>query len=149
MPRPKSKRIVHEPPLYTGFKPVGARVQTLEVIDLTLDEFEALRLADQMAMSHAEAAEEMEISRSTFTRLIEQARKKLADFITQGKMLSINGGNVHFRNNIIKCQNCGHMFKTNFNQAITECPVCGSDKLLNLAGGFGHGNCCRHRNKNV
>ena len=81
MPRPKSNRIVHEPPLYTGFKPVGARAQTLEVIDLTLDEFEALRLADQMAMSHAEAAEEMEISRSTFTRLIEQARKKLADFI--------------------------------------------------------------------
>ena len=146
MPRPKSNRIVHEPPLYTEFKPVGSKGQTLEVIDLSLDEFEALRLADQQGMSHAEAADEMEISRSTFTRLIEHARKKLADFILQGKLLSINGGNVHFRNNIIKCQNCGHMFKTNFNQTISECPVCHSDKLLNLAGGFGHGNCCRNRN---
>jgi len=149
MPRPKNNRIVYEPPIYTEFKPVGFRGQTLEVIDLSLDEFEALRLADQKAMSHAEAAEEMEISRSTFTRLIEKARKKLADFIIYGKLLSINGGNVHFRNNIIKCQTCGHMLKTNFYQTITECPVCKSTNLLNLAGGFGHGNCCRHRNKNV
>ena len=147
MSRPKNNRIVYEPPLYTEFKPIGSRAQGLDVIDLTLDEFEALRLADQNAMSHAEAADEMEISRSTFTRLIEQARKKLVDFITQGKLLSINGGNVHFRNNIIKCQDCGHMFKTSFNQAITQCPVCHSDNLLNLAGGFGHGNCCRHRNR--
>lgn len=149
MPRPKSNRIVHEPPLHTEFKPVGTRGQALEVIDLTLDEFEALRLADQMGMSHAEAADEMEISRSTFTRLIEAARKKLADFIIYGKLLSINGGNVHFRNNIIKCQSCGHMFKTNFNEIITRCPVCKSDNLLNLAGGFGHGNCCRNRNRNT
>ena len=148
MPRPKSNRIVYEPPIYTEFKPVGSRGQALEVIDLTLDEFEALRLADQQAMSHAEAADEMEISRSTFTRLIEGARKKLADFIIQGKLLSINGGNIHFRNNIIKCQSCGYMFKINFNQTITECPVCKSDNLLNLAGGFGHGNCCRQRNRN-
>ena len=149
MPRPKSNRIVHEPPIYTDFKPVGSKGQALEVIDLTLDEFEALRLADQLSMSHAEAADEMEISRSTFTRLIEGARKKLADFIIQGKLLSINGGNIHFRQNIIKCQTCGHMFKTSFNQIITECPVCKSDNLLNLAGGFGHGNCCRHRNRNI
>ena len=62
MPRSKSNRIVYEPPIYTEFKPVGSRGQALEVIDLTLDEFEALRLADQQAMSHAEAADEMEIS---------------------------------------------------------------------------------------
>lgn len=149
MPRPKHNRIVHEPPIYTEFKPVGSKGQTLEVIDLSLDEFEALRLADQKSMSHSEASEEMEISRSTFTRLIEGARKKLVDFIIHGKLLSINGGNIHFRNNIIICQNCGHMFKTNFIQTITECPVCKSDNLLNLAGGFGHGNCCRHRKRNT
>ena len=148
MPRPESNRIVYEPPLFTEFKPVGSRGQALEIIDLSLDEFEALRLADHKAMSHAEAAEEMEISRPTFTRLIERARKKIADFIIQGKLLSINGGNIHFRNNIIRCQNCGHMFKTGFDMQINECPVCKSKNLLNLAGGFGHGNCCRHRKKN-
>ena len=102
-----------------------------------------------LILMHAEAADEMEISRSTFTRLIEKARKKIADFLIQGKLLTIEGGSIHFRNNIIHCQDCGHMFKTNIDNAITECPACHSKNLLNLAGGFGHGKCCnfRHQNK--
>ena len=149
MPRPQDNRIVHEPPLFSEFKPMGARGRNLEQILLTLDEFEALRLADFNGLTHAEAADEMEISRSTFTRLIEKARKKIADFLIQGKLLTIEGGSIHFRNNIIHCQDCGHMFKTNIDNAITECPACHSKNLLNLAGGFGHGKCChfRHQNK--
>ncbi len=149
MPRPQDNRIVHEPPLFSEFKPMGVRGRNLEQILLTLDEFEALRLADFIELTHAEAADEMEISRSTFTRLIEKARKKIADFLIQGKLLTIEGGSIHFRNNIIHCQDCGHMFKTNIENAITVCPACHSKNLLNLAGGFGHGKCChfRHQNK--
>ena len=149
MPRPQDNRIVHEPPLFTEFKPIGIKGQDIEQILLTLDEFEAFRLADYNGLSHAEAAEEMEISRSTFTRLIEKARKKIAGLIIQGKMLSINGGSIHFRNNIIRCQSCGHMFKINIDSTIMKCPVCHSKNLINLAGGFGHGKCChfRHQNK--
>lgn len=142
MPRPKNNRIVHEPPLYTDFKPVGVRGPELKRIDLTLDEFEAFRLADQLNLSHAEAAEEMEISRSTFSRLIEEARSKIADFIINGKMLSISGGKVHFRTNTIKCKSCGHMFNIAIGKNISECPACHSKNILNLAGGFGHGRCC-------
>lgn len=142
MSRPKNKRIVHEPPLFTEFKPIGIATRSLEQISLSLDELEAVRLADYNALSHEEAAEEMEISRSTFTRLIEEARKKVADFVLNGKFLSIEGGNVHFRNNIIQCLDCGHRFKIKIGVSIIECPACKSDKLLNLAGGFGHGKCC-------
>lgn len=148
MPRPKNNRIVLEPPLFTEFKPVGTRGHSLDRAELTLDEFEAFRLADQMSLSHAEAADEMEISRSTFSRLIEQARRKIADFIINGKILSINGGNIHFRTNTIRCQSCGHMFKTDFSMKISECPLCHSENLLNLAGGFGHGKCCGNRDRN-
>jgi len=147
MPRPKNNRIVHEPPVFTDFKPIGVKGVALEQVLLSLDEFEAFRLADHLGLSHEEAAGEMEISRPTFTRLIEKARKKIAEFVIEGKMLSIDGGNIHFRNNIIKCQSCGHMFKTKFNDTITECPACHSENLLNLAGGFGHGKCCSHRNQ--
>jgi len=142
MSRPKSDRIVNEPPLFSNFKPIGVRGQNLGQILLTLDEFEAFRLADQIGLSHATAADEMEISRSTFTRLIEKARKKIADFLIQGKILTIEGGSVHFRNNIIKCQSCGHLFKTNIDSTISECPACSSRNLMNMAGGFGHGKCC-------
>ena len=146
MPRPKSNRIVHEPPVFTEFKPIGVKAMTLDLVKLSLDELEAIRLADFMGLSQEEAAEEMEISRPTFTRLIEKARKKMADFILNGKLLNVDGGNIHFRNNIIKCQNCGHMFRTRFDEEILECPSCHSNNLLNLAGGFGHGKCCNHRN---
>jgi len=78
MPRPQYNRIVNEPPLYSQFKPMGVSGQDVKQIILTLDEFEAFRLADQMGYSHAQAADDMEISRSTFSRLIEKARKKIA-----------------------------------------------------------------------
>lgn len=148
MPRPKSDRIIHEPPLFTEFKPMGIPGRNLEQIKLSLDEFEALRLADYVGLSHEEAASELEISRSTFTRLIRKARKKVADFIFLGKILSIGGGNVHFKNNIIRCLDCGHTFRVEINTRVGKCPECHSKHLLNAAGGFGHGNCCREKTEN-
>ena len=143
MPRPIRNRIVHEPPLFTEFKPIGIPARSLEQVKLSLDEYEAIRLADQLGLSHEEAAGEMGISRPTFSRLIEKSRKKLAEFIFGGKLLTIDGGNIHFRKNILRCHDCGHMFKINIDTPITECPECHSKNLLNLAGGFGHGKCCR------
>jgi uncharacterized protein len=143
MSRPQKERSVFRPPLFTFFKPVGFRRVKLEQISLNLDEFEAIRLADYLNMDHSEAAEEMRISRSTFTRLIERARKKFSEFIIEGKELFIEGGNIHFRGNVIRCQDCGHMFNIKIEQQFTECPSCGSEHLVDLAGGFGHGKCCR------
>ncbi|MBN3034603.1 MAG: DUF134 domain-containing protein [Bacteroidales bacterium] len=142
MPRPQNERMVHEPPLFTEFKPVGFPGRMLGQISLTLDEYEAFRLADHLSMSHEEAAGEMEISRPTFTRLIETARKKISDLIVSGNMLLIEGGKIHFRRNIIRCLSCGHMFNMDIATVFTECPECGSTNLLSLAGGFGHGQCC-------
>ena len=147
MPRPKNDRIVNEPPLYSEFKPIGVSGISLQQVLLSLDEFEASRLADYQGLSHEEAAEEMNISRSTFSRLNEQARKKIADFLVHGKLLTIDGGSVHFRNNIIRCLDCGYMFKTNINVPLQNCPDCDSKNLQNLAGGFGHGRCCINTNK--
>ena len=142
MPRPEKHRIVHEPPIFAEFKPMGVAGRFFERTYLSLDEFEAFRLADFIGLSHAEASDEMEISRSTFTRLIEKARKKIADLIIHGKVLTIDGGNIHFRNNIIRCYDCGHMFNINIKTSFAECPVCFSKNIINLAGGFGHGKCC-------
>ena len=142
MPRPKKERKVHKPPFYTRFKPTGIAAKDLKQLILSLDEYEAIRLADFYGMSQEEAAEEMEISRPTFTRLIEQARKKMADFLINGKVLTLDGGNIHFKNNVIKCEDCGHMFTISLQANIQNCPNCDSSNLTNLAGGFGHGRCC-------
>jgi predicted DNA-binding protein (UPF0251 family) len=143
MSRPKKERFVFRPPLYADFKPAGIQRHGSVPLSLELDEFEAIRLADYMGMEHSEAAEEMEISRSTFTRLVEKARSKIARFLVEGKHLQIGGGNIHFRGNLIRCHDCGHMFNIGFESDIDICPACGSGNLIDLAGGFGHGNCCR------
>ena len=147
MPRPTKKRIVNTPPLFNSFKPTGFSRTGLKRVPLTLDEFEAVRLADYMGLDHLEAAEMMEISRSTFTRLIEKSRKKVSAFIIEGAELVIEGGNIHFRGNIIKCMDCEHMFRTNFDDSFEECPSCGSKNLIDVAGGYGHGMCCNRYGK--
>ncbi|MCD6101655.1 MAG: DUF134 domain-containing protein [Candidatus Cloacimonetes bacterium] len=62
MPRPRIERRVKEPPRFQRFKPVGIPARLLEQIPLTLDEFEALRLADYNDLEHEAAANQMEIS---------------------------------------------------------------------------------------
>ncbi len=142
MARPKNNRSVFEPPLYKIFAPQGGERIPLEQVRISLDEFEAVRLADYSGLSHEEASESMKISRSTFSRLIEKARKKTADLVINGKQLIIEGGSVHFRNNIIKCLDCKSLYKTKIEECVTECPACHSNNLLDFAGSYGHGNCC-------
>jgi len=143
MARPQKNRIVKEPPLYSSFKPTGVMRKQLDQIMLTLDEYEAIRLADFLEKEQEEAASEMEISRPTFTRLVERARKKIASFIIEGKELYIEGGSIHFLGNIIRCLECEGIFSTGFDGKIVFCPTCGSKRIVDLAGGYGHGNCCR------
>ena len=135
--------MVQNPPIFNAFKPLGVPGRNLEEITLTLDEYEALRLSDHLQLSHEESAVEMEISRSTFSRLIEKSRKKVAQMMVNGKMLVIEGGDVHFKSNLFKCQNCGQIFRTQMGGIMSQCTECSSVNLLNLAGGFGHGKCCR------
>lgn len=62
----------------------------LEEILLDPDELEALRLADLLSFSHEKAAGEMNISRATFGRIVENARKKVADAVLNGKAIKIS-----------------------------------------------------------
>ena len=145
MPRPQKDRKVFQPPIFTEFKPIGIGGNMLDDVVMSIDEYEAFRLADYLGMSQEEAAEEMEISRPTFTRLIESARKKVADMVVNGKRLRIEGGNVIFRQHIVRCANCGQMFTIRPNEILDKCPVCGSTHLMNIGfGGRGKGRGHRH-----
>ena len=148
MTRPKKKRSVHRPPLYTSFKPTRIRGAQLQPLGLALDEFEAIRLADYTGLDHSESAEQMAISRSTFSRLVEKARHKVAQFLIEGRHLQIDGGEIHFQGNLIRCRNCGQRFQVAFDEVLNRCPDCGSPDLVDLAGRFGHGRCChRHHHR--
>lgn len=147
MPRPKRNRMIQKPPAFHRFKPQGVPGAMLESITLTLDEYEAIRLADYENLDHNEAAEKMEISRSTFTRLVDRARKKVALFLVQGRELMIEGGSVHFHENLFRCRSCGAMIHTPIGQQPETCPSCGCIDFVDLAGRFGHGRCCHNRGR--
>jgi len=74
----------------------------LEEINLTLDELEAIRLADFDGFYQKDAAKKMNISRQTFGNIIESAHKKIADAIVHAKALKIEGGVVEMTQAAIK-----------------------------------------------
>ena len=91
MARPTKCRRICTEPAYDQFLPGG--IASGETIILTLDEYEAIRLIDLEKCTHAQCAEQMDISRTTVTELYEMARYKIADSIVNGKPLQIAGGN--------------------------------------------------------
>jgi uncharacterized protein len=94
MTRPKCCRKIGCGPDATYFKPRGIPVSSLEEVHLTLDEFEAVKLADYEGLYQEQAAARMTISRQTFGRIIDAAHKKIADALIHGKALKIEGGEV-------------------------------------------------------
>ena len=99
MPRPCKLREVCGKPAIGRFKPCGIPVSELEVVTLTLDEFEALRLADIEKLYQEDAAVRMNVSRQTFGNIIESAHGKVADVLVNAKLLIIEGGNIQMIEN--------------------------------------------------
>lgn len=77
-----------------AFKPVGRPVDTLEVEELRLDEFEALRLADLEGLYQEAAAERMGVSRPTFARILARARTAVARALVEERVLVVGEGPV-------------------------------------------------------
>jgi predicted DNA-binding protein (UPF0251 family) len=89
MPRPRKNRCIKCKPDATYFKPRGVPMIHLEEIVLTVDELEAIRLADYEELYHEDAAKKMKISRQTFGRILNNAHKKVSECLIKGKALKI------------------------------------------------------------
>ena len=72
-----------------SFKPCGLRKDLLDTVVIYEDEMEAIRLADLESLYQQECADKMAISRTTFSRLVESARKKIADALLNKKVLTV------------------------------------------------------------
>ncbi|MCL4819037.1 MAG: DUF134 domain-containing protein [Vicinamibacteria bacterium] len=137
MPRPPCPRRVARPPLCDYFKPRGVPMTALEEVTLSVDELEALRLADLEGLYQDAAAEQLGVSRTTFGRVVEAARRKVAEALVLGKALRIAGGAVawtglrHF-----SCGTCGHEWSLPQGGGRPRaCPACGSAEFRRLDRG--------------
>lgn len=94
MPRPISERVLGAPIAARVMKPAGIPARVLEEVVLGFDEAEAIRLADLEGLYQEAAARSMGVSRQTFGRIVETARRKVADAILNGKALRLDGGEI-------------------------------------------------------
>ena len=141
MPRPFKCRRISTAPDADYFKPRGIPLSELEEVVLTLDELEAIRLADLDGLYQEEAARHMNISRQTFGNIVESAHKKVAQALVNGQALRISGGICEMpAMRRFECSGCGHVFDVPFGGGRpTGCPRCGSVDIYRADRGAGFG----------
>ncbi|HHV40259.1 MAG: DUF134 domain-containing protein [Bacteroidales bacterium] len=106
MPNRKRRRRMSALPPMEGFRPYGTPRRNRESVELLFEEFEAIRLADYENLTQEEAAKRMNISRPTFTRLYDKARKAVARAFVENKTISIRGGHYEFEEHRHRCRRC-------------------------------------------
>lgn len=89
MPRPRLCRRIRFHPGIVFFKPQGVPMRSLEMIELTLEEVEALRLKNIKDFNQEKCARLMKTSQSTFQRILSSAYKKISDALINGKAIKI------------------------------------------------------------
>ncbi len=90
--RPKKTRWIKCVPGERCFKPLCKPLSKVKGVHLTIDEFEAVRLACLEELLQKDAAQKMKISRPTFSRMLTSAQKKIADALVNIKVIRIEGG---------------------------------------------------------
>jgi predicted DNA-binding protein (UPF0251 family) len=139
-------RRVSSIPMVTYFKPSGAPMTVLEEVQLLVEEAEAIRLKDLEKLEQEEGARKMNISQSTFSRLLDSARQKIADALLNGKAIRIEGGNYEMAVRRFRCLR-GHEWEVPFETMISappeNCPECETPSIMPLfppgVHGSGHG----------
>ncbi len=106
MPRPRKWRHVCRMPGNESFGPLPGGGAARGVINMTVDEYEAIRLIDLEGCSQEQCAEQMGVARTTAQAIYNSARVKLAECLVNGLELSIRGGDYILCNGDVR--GCGH-----------------------------------------
>jgi uncharacterized protein len=126
MSRPTKCRRVACMPGADYYKPAGIPLRFLEEVCLSIEEMESVRLKDLEDLDQEQCAQQMNISRSTFQRVLASARKKIADALLNGKAFRIAGGNYQAAPLKLTCSN-GHEWDMQWTfsaDIVPACPIC-------------------------
>lgn len=132
MPRPTKPRWVEVEPASAWFAPTHGPARAHTVVELAVDELEALRLKDVEGLPQEECAAHMNLSQSSFQRLLAGARAKVASALVRGEALRIGGG--HYVKVGMGCR-CGHRWRSCDGAGTQDdgrsgcCPSCGSHEV--------------------
>lgn len=129
MPRRKRMRKVVAPPGFKGYKPYGNRKETKEAVELLYEEYEAIKLSDYDLMNHQEASEVMGVSRATFARVYETARRKIASALVESREIKSVYGNAWLDKSWYICDACHTRFTMPKTLQTHICPMCKSNQI--------------------
>lgn len=131
MPRTKKLRKIVAPPYFHGYRPYGHRMgrNAKPAVVLLFEEYEALNMADYQGMTHLEASKKMEISRATFARIYESARKKIAQALVESREIHTSFGNAKLDGVWKRCSECNARFTLPINLSDKSCPICNSSNI--------------------
>jgi predicted DNA-binding protein (UPF0251 family) len=134
MPRARKKRCIYVDTNARYFKPRGVPLEQLDIIRLTFEELEAIRLKDLIGLEQTEASEKMGVSQPTFHRILKEARNKVSDALVNSKAIEIFGGDYEMGNNQFRCINCGHFWETDTDskEEVIRCPKCNGTNVKNI-----------------
>lgn len=131
MPRRRRLRKVVAPPGFKGYKPYGHRSSN-KTVDLFYEEYEALKLADYDLLNHLEASKIMGISRPTFARIYESARRKIAQALVETSEIKTVFGNAHMDENWYICNTCHARFNLPDKNSKCCCPMCQNENIESI-----------------
>jgi len=131
MPRPRKCRKVCFLPESNLFGPLNRLNQGSEIIAMTVEEYETIRLIDLEGMMQEECAERMKVARTTVQRIYNDARKKLATSLVNGNMLKIEGGDYELCDGSMQIYGCGRCHRSRFEQNFIDHEIKG-EKLCIL-----------------
>jgi predicted DNA-binding protein (UPF0251 family) len=133
MARPEKSRKICHPPKMKGFKPFGMPSCKAESIILSFEEYESIRLVSYEMLSQEQAAEQMNVSRPTLTRIYNKAIKSTAKALMEGKAIKIEGGNYELDNEWYRCRKCHKLIEGLENHVKCDnCPDYNKEELINL-----------------
>ncbi len=136
MARPRKRRRIEHVPSIKSFKPSGVPNQDLVFDTVTYEELESLRLKDIEGMENVECAERMQVSRSTFQRILADARYKVARALIEGRGLNFEGGDYHLATRKFQCEDCHNVFEKPFGDGEGAknhmCKKCGKGRVRRI-----------------
>ncbi|MGM0666339.1 MAG: DUF134 domain-containing protein [Bacteroidota bacterium] len=132
MARRKQLRKIIAPPIFTGYKPYGCAKGYKGSIELFYEEYEAIKMTDYDSLTYEEAADLMGVSRATFARIRESARRKIGKALVEGKEIKAVYGNAYMDKKWFLCNDCYTRFNIHTAAVENICPTCRSENIDSL-----------------
>jgi len=129
--RPRCLRRIESEPVVSYFKPRGVPMSDLDVVLLSLEELEAVRLVDLKGLNQEEAAQRIGISRRALWEDLQNSRRKIVEALVTGKAIEIKGGNYTVKKpRRCTCNGCQADWEIPFAaRKPDQCPKCGGSDL--------------------